>query len=163
MITVDEIMSTSLYTLTEQHSVYDAKQLMTEKQVRHVPIVADETLVGIVSQRDLLAASSSSLQKLTLEEVEAMEKQHLLGEIMTQKVCTIDERESLKSAALHLRQHKHGCLPVLSDGKLKGIITDTDFVGVAVHLIEQMEEMENFSRPEDFYDEEETALEEDFG
>ena len=163
MITVDEIMSASLYTLTESHSIYDAKQLMSEKGVRHIPIISGEDLVGLVSQRDVLAAAPSTLLKLTPEESEALEKAHALSEIMTRKLCTIDARESLKSAALHLRKHKHGCLPVLCKGKLKGIITDTDFVGIAVHLIEQMEEMENGARTDDLYDEDRLQLEEDFG
>lgn len=57
-------------------------------------------------------------------------------------VATVDERASLRQAALFLEQHKIGCLPVVSDGKLRGIITDTDFVGVAINLLEQLEEAE---------------------
>ena len=49
---------------------------------------------------------------------------------------------SLRQAALFLEQHRIGCLPVMSNGNLKGIITDTDFVGVAINLLEQIEETE---------------------
>ena len=49
---------------------------------------------------------------------------------------------SLRQAALFLERHKIGCLPVVTNGKLKGIITDTDFVGVAINLLEQIEDTE---------------------
>ncbi|MCP5205564.1 MAG: CBS domain-containing protein [Hahellaceae bacterium] len=151
MITVDEIMSTSLYTLTKEDSVYDARMLMKEKNIRHIPIVASSGgLVGIVTERDLLAASESTLYATSNEERIVLEKAHQLHEIMTSKVCTIDSNDSLKSAALHMRKHKHGCLPVICDDELVGIVTDTDFVAVAVHLIEQLEESSEAMTAQDF-------------
>lgn len=58
------------------------------------------------------------------------------------EVITVDHRASLRQAALFIEKHKIGCLPVLSEGKLVGIITDTDFVAVAINLLEQLEESE---------------------
>ena len=63
----------------------------------------------------------------------------VIGDIMVTDVATVDEHASLRQAALFLEKHRIGCLPVLSDGELKGIITDTDFVGVAINLLEQLE------------------------
>ena len=57
-------------------------------------------------------------------------------------VATVDEHASLRQAALFLEKHRIGCLPVVTDGRLKGIITETDFVAVAVNLLEQIEENE---------------------
>jgi CBS domain-containing protein len=153
MITVDEIMSTRLYTLTKNDSVYDARMLMKEKNIRHIPIIdSSGELVGIVTERDLLAASESTLYATSNEARVVLEKEHQLHEIMTSKVCTINSNESLKSAALHMRKHKHGCLPVFCDDELVGIVTDTDFVAVAVHLIEQLEESSEAVTSEDFDD-----------
>jgi CBS domain-containing membrane protein len=61
---------------------------------------------------------------------------------MVTKVATVDESASLRQAALFLEKHRIGCLPVVSEEKLVGIITDTDFVGVAINLLEQLEEFE---------------------
>jgi CBS domain-containing membrane protein len=61
------------------------------------------------------------------------------------RVPTTDESASLRGTALHLLEHKLGCLPVVSDGKLAGIITDSGFVTVAINLIEQLE----LSEPEE--------------
>ncbi|PIE43223.1 MAG: acetoin utilization protein AcuB [Gammaproteobacteria bacterium] len=147
MITVDEVMVRTLYTLGPDASVFEARTMMERKNIRHIPIVANgdgDILLGIVTQRDLLAASSSSLRLLSVDQRTKLERSHKVREVMTRKVHTIDERDSLKSAALLLRKHKYGCLPVVTEGKLRGLVTDTDFVGIAVHLIEQMEEMSGY-------------------
>ena len=69
---------------------------------------------------------------------------------MVQNLATIDEHASLRQAALFIEKHKIGCLPVMDDEQLVGIITDTDFVAVAINLLEQLEETEPFV--EDDYD-----------
>jgi CBS domain-containing protein len=61
---------------------------------------------------------------------------------MATDLATVDERASPRQAALFLEKHKIGCLPVVSDGKLRGIITDTDFLAVAINLLEQLEDSE---------------------
>ncbi len=140
MISVDEIMTTNVYTLTPENTVYDARCLMNEKNIRHVPIVnGSSRLVGVITQRDLLCASESTLYTTSNDARIDLEKQHKISEVMTREVKTINEHDSLRSAALRLRKLKHGCLPVVTDGELKGIITDTDFVAVAAHLLEQLE------------------------
>ena len=140
MISVDEIMTANVFTLRPESSVYDARCLMNEQGIRHLPVVDDaHKLVGLVTQRDLLSASESTLYATSNDARIELEKQHKIEKIMTRQVKTIDERDSLRSAAMRLRKYKHGCLPVVTDGELKGIITDTDFVGVAVHLLEQLE------------------------
>ena len=57
---------------------------------------------------------------------------------------------SLRQAALFIEKHQIGCLPIVTDGILRGIITDTDFVGVAINLLEQLEESEPFDDYEEF-------------
>ncbi len=61
---------------------------------------------------------------------------------MVRDVATIDEHASLRQAALFIEKHHIGCLPVVTDGNLRGIVTDTDFVGVAINLLELIEETE---------------------
>ena len=140
MITVGEVMTNRLITLKQGSNVYDARLLMQEHNIRHIPILDDSAkVVGLVSQRDVLSASESTLHQTSDESRISLEKQHKLGEIMAKNVCHVDERESLRAAAVHMRKHKHGCLLVESEGVLKGIITDTDFVGVAINLMEQID------------------------
>ena len=59
-------------------------------------------------------------------------------DIMLPAELTVD-RSDLRQAALYLQKHDYGCLPVVTDGELAGIVTDNDFIGVAINLLEQME------------------------
>ncbi len=137
MITVDEIMSVGVQTLNASDHLADAKRLMAKNGIHHVPIVNDVgEVVGLVSHRDVLAASDSNLANDSIDKT--------LGKVaiehfMTRDVMTVDGRASLREAALFLQKHQYGCLPVVTDGKLKGIITDSDYVAVAIDLLEQAE------------------------
>ncbi len=142
MYTVAEVMNSDLFTLGEDDCVQEARRLMAEHHIRHIPIVSeDQQLIGLVSQRDVLAAADSSLV-VTPEDAEAQEAFVAVSAIMSVSVNTIDPGASLRGAALYLQQHKIGCLPVVENDKLVGIITDSDFVAVAINLMEQMEEAE---------------------
>ncbi len=61
---------------------------------------------------------------------------------MVTDVATVAVHASLRHAALFIEKHKIGCLPVMNDDQLVGIITDTDFVAVAINLLETIEETE---------------------
>ncbi len=157
MISVNEVMTTGLHTLSESASLEDAIKLMAEKHIRHVPIVdAKGRLTGLVTHRDVLAATDS---RLRAENERHNPASIPLAKIMTRNVATIDEHVSLRSAAIHLERHKYGCLPVVSKGKLKGIITDSDFVAVAINLLEQLEQIE--SEPQELEEYEEPELPEE--
>ena len=65
-----------------------------------------------------------------------------LDEIMTRQVASVDPHAGIKEAALYLQRHKYGCLPVVRGRKLVGIVTESDFITVAINLLELMEEQE---------------------
>ena len=142
MLTVSEIMTREPYSLGPDDNLADARKLMAEHHIRHIPIVAgDGSLVGLVSQRDVLAAEDSTLVRGP-EGDDQTERYVALSSIMTSPVQTVDEHASLRGTAMHLQKNRMGCLPVLRDGLLVGIITDTDFVAVAINLMEQLEASE---------------------
>jgi CBS domain-containing protein len=142
MLTVTEIMTREPYTLGPDDTLADARKLMEEHHIRHVPVVTgDNSLVGVVTQRDVLAASDSKLLRQGGAS-ENPESYVALSSVMTSPVQTIDEHAGLRGTALHMQKNKLGCLPVLRDGKLVGIVTDSDFVAIAINLMEQIEEEE---------------------
>jgi CBS domain-containing membrane protein len=142
MFSVKEIMTTELYTLAPDDSLQDARKLMAEHNVRHIPIVTEgRQLKGLLSQRDVLAAADSKVQPHS-ENAAAMESQIAISSAMTLNPTTIDEDTSLRGAGLHMQQHQIGCLPVVRDDAVVGIITDSDFVAVAINLMEQLEDAE---------------------
>jgi len=141
MLTVAEIMTREPYTLGPEDSLATARQLLAEHRIRHIPIVSAEgSLIGLVSQRDVLAAGDSTV--VNRKGAGSGERYVALSSIMNSPVQTTDESASLRGAALHLQKNKLGCLPVTRRGKLVGIITDTDFVSIAINLMEQLEAAE---------------------
>lgn len=145
MFTVSDIMTTELFTLELDASLREARKLMAEHHIRHIPVVDErQHLVGLLSQRDVLAAADSTLVA-TPTESDSIERLVAVSSTMSIDVKTVDENASLRGVALYIQKHKIGCLPVLRGQKLVGIVTDTDFVSVAINLMEQMEQAE----PED--------------
>lgn len=145
MFTLDAIMTTELITLLPTANLAEARELMHKHKIHHLPVVDDNnTLIGLVTLTNLLAATDSVLRdpdnSIRPEDV-------LVKDIMVTDVATVDEHASLRQAALFLEKHRIGCLPVVTDGMLKGIITETDFVAVAINLLEQLED----SEPDDDY------------
>jgi CBS domain-containing protein len=146
MITIREVMTTKPHTLRPGNTMADAQRLMAEHHVRHIPIVDDSNrLVGLVSERDVLAADLSRVAPLAGPDRAGFESAVPLRDVMTKDVQVVGTNDSLRLAALRLQRQKIGCLPVVDGDTLTGIITDYDFVGVAIDLIEQLE----LSEPEE--------------
>jgi CBS domain-containing membrane protein len=140
MFSIAEVMSTDLVTVAPGSSLLDARSLMHKHRIHHLPVVEhDDALVGLLTLTDVLASTDSRLRN---DDTRIHAADICVREVMVTDVATVDERASLRQAALFLEKHKIGCLPVVNGGKLKGIITDTDFVGVAINLLEQLEEAE---------------------
>lgn len=131
MIQVEEIMNTQLFTLKPENKLAQAKELMAQHGFRHIPIVGSgQSLVGIVTHRDLLSSGS---MHTTL-------KDHVpLKNIMTANPFAISPNLSVKHAAQLIKREKFDCLPVVEQNKLVGLVTATDFVGVAITLVEIIE------------------------
>ncbi|WP_375752772.1 CBS domain-containing protein [Vibrio sp. HN007] len=141
MIKVEDMMTRNPHTLLRSNSLADAKHLMEEHDIRHVPVVdTDHHLLGVVTQRDVLSAQESSLQKIPEEKSHTLTTP--LDIAMRKNVMTVDPNAGLKESATYMQKHKVGCLPVVDNGLLVGIITDSDFVTIAIHLLELQEEVE---------------------
>jgi CBS domain-containing protein len=142
MFSIDAIMSTNLITVTPGATLAEARSLMQENRIHHIPVVEGEHIVGLITLTNVLAATDSFLRD---DQSRIHANDIGIGDAMVTDVATVDVNASLRHAALFLEKHKIGCLPVLDDGKLVGIITDTDFVAVAINLLEQLEETEPFT------------------
>jgi len=141
MIKIEDMMTRNPHTLLRSNSLQDAKNMMAEHDIRHVPVVDTEgKLLGIVTQRDILAVQESVLEKETTNESYTLTTP--LDKIMAHGLMTVSPKAGLKESAMYMQKHKVGCLPVLDHGKLVGIITDTDFVSIAISLLELQEDAE---------------------
>ena len=140
MITIEEFMTPDPFTLRQTDSINDAWEVMIGKHVRHIPITDDENhVVGLVTQRDVLAATDPGAIREAKSASHEVRSDITLSEIMIRDVTVIHKEDSLRQAALNLQTHKDGCLPVVVDDRLVGIITDSDFIDIAINLIEQVE------------------------
>ncbi len=137
LLTIQTLMTRELYTLQETDTVQDAHALMNRQHVRHIPILdAGGELCGLLTQRDLLAVSLSTFAEVSHQERAELETGIPLSEVMIREVVVATENTDLLEAAQFLLDTKHGCLPVVdAAGKLCGILTEADFVKLAIQLL----------------------------
>lgn len=137
MLELETIMTTDLVTINVDDNLDTARKLMHEKRIRHLPVVDSAgKLVGLITITNVLAATDSFLRD---EDSKLHPNQIPISDVMVSKVITVDEHVGVRQAAMFLETNRIGCLPVVTDGELKGIVTDTDFVGVAINLLEQID------------------------
>lgn len=134
---VADRMKTALILVTPSHSVRTAWKLLREHQIRHLPVVEEEKLVGIITDRDVRLVFPSALTSGPSERDphDALEKLSV-REIMTKQVVTVDPETSVTDAARLLLERRIGCLPVVQGNRLVGIITKTDILTAFVEIWE---------------------------
>lgn len=127
--TVQDLMSVDLFTLLEDDNLRVADEVMKWKAIRHIPVIKDNgSLAGLITHRDLLKVSISTLAGMDKEDQNTLHQGIPASEIMNSQVMTIPPQTPLDKAAKLMFENKLGCLPVISNGKLVGIITEADFV-----------------------------------
>ncbi|MGZ9149137.1 MAG: CBS and ACT domain-containing protein [Candidatus Deferrimicrobiaceae bacterium] len=113
----------------EGDSMKKAMDLLKEHEIRHLPVLKDgERLVGILSERDIKQASPSPATALEIREIYYLLDKIKVKQIMTRRPYTVCSTAPIEEAALILREKRIGCLPVVDDGKLVGILTETDII-----------------------------------
>jgi len=133
---VRERMSKNPVTTTPDTSVTDALRLMREKKVRRLPVMdAHGKLVGIVADQDLLYATPSPVSSLSVWEMNYLLAKLKVEEVMTRQVTTVTEDTPVEEAARIMVDNKIGGLPVMRDGQLAGIVTETDLFKAFLELL----------------------------
>jgi len=136
MLKIKDIMTSEVFVLHATQTLELVRSLMRIKHVRHVPIVdEDNTFVGLMTHRDLLAQTISHLADVDEEEQEYLDRHLHIVNLMKSDVLTVDPEMDICSAISLLLDHKYGCLPVVSNGKLVGIVTEADFLNLTLGLL----------------------------
>src|SRR5215204_1891460 len=131
MLRVRDSMTREVVTLGPEASAAEAWSLCQELGIRHIPIVEGGRLVGLVSDRDLRDVSpprGSGGERDTLGWVR-------LRDIMSTDLVTIAPLDTIEHAAREIYDRKIGCLPVVADGELVGIITSSDLMRTLIELV----------------------------
>ena len=115
--------------------VMDALEMLRREHIRRAPVVENGKLVGIVSENDLRNASPGQATTLSVWEINYLVSKITVRKVMTKEVVTTVEDTPIEEAARIMADHKVGGLPVLRDGKVVGIITETDIFKVMLEML----------------------------
>jgi acetoin utilization protein AcuB len=132
---VSERMSHPVITVRADVPIMDAYELMKKEKIRQLPVIDQKgALVGMLSEREILHASPSQATSLSVWELNYLMSKVTVDEIMSSEVVTVDDDTPIEEAARILADNKVGGLPVMRDGKLAGIVTETDLFKVFLEL-----------------------------
>jgi len=131
---VGERMTHPVVFVSPDMSIQDALQLMRKENIRRTPVVKGGKLVGIVSDKDLLNASPSDATSLSVWELNYLLSKITVSEVMTGAVITVAVDTPIEEAARIMSDNKIGGLPVVRNGDVIGIITETDLFHLLLEL-----------------------------
>ena len=125
---VREIMMGSPVTLKPDETLDLANDVISLGRIRHIPIVEDGRLVGVLSERDMLGPAAMTIFGLKHKSKSALLKTFLIKDVMKKKVVTVTPDTPIKDAAHLMKEKKIGCVPVVNEGSLVGLVTTTDIL-----------------------------------
>jgi len=129
---VRDVMQPQVVTVTPQTTLSEAVRLTRQRGIRHLPVLEGGALVGIVSDRDLKRAMASPATSAEARELTSLLDRVTMGEIMTRAVITVAPAVPLEEAARVMVREKISALPVTEEGRLVGIVTETDVLELFV-------------------------------
>lgn len=132
---VREYMQTRVITIPSDTLVVDAQKLMDQNNIRRLPVVDKGKLVGIVTKRHLQEVTPSSLTSLSVWEMHYLLAKIKVSEVMERRVITVSPDVTLEEAARVGAEHRLGALPVVENGHLVGIITETDMFRIFLQVL----------------------------
>lgn len=132
---VGERMSHPVITVSPDLPIVDALNLMKHERIRRTPVIKDGKMVGIVSDKDLLNASTSPATSLSVWELNYLLSKITVKDVMSKKVLSVSENTPIEEAARIMADNKIGGLPVTRGEDVVGIITETDLFKVFLELM----------------------------
>ncbi len=137
---VRDIMSSPAVTVAPDCTVPAAMSLMRQKKIRHLPVVQNGRLIGIISRGDLREASSRAAINADTYEINFMLSRLNVGNLMARKVYTVTADAFIVQAAEVMTEKKIACLPVVAvDGSVTGIVTESDLIRLLVRHLREVE------------------------
>ncbi len=128
-------MTKNPITITSNEPITDAVALMREKNLKRVPVVDGDKVVGILTQSDIQKVSPTKATSLSVFEINYILSKTTVKDAMTKKPIIIEADNLLEEAAVIMRQNRIGTLPVVENGKLVGIITESDIFDAFIDLL----------------------------
>ncbi|MCP5418019.1 MAG: CBS domain-containing protein [Chromatiaceae bacterium] len=157
---VEQIMSREVDSVTQEMKISQASHLMKQRNRRYLPVVdRDNRLVGMFGRQHLLQAEPSAITTLSVGEVNYLTSKVTVGQLMDKKPFSCTRRTLIEKAGQIIRENKIGCLPVVEEGRVVGVVSETDILDfflditgsnlnettrIAVKLPNKVRELANF-------------------
>jgi len=132
---VKDWMTPDPFLLAADQPIRVAVQQQVENSIRHMPVVRDNAVVGILTDRDLKRALPSVMAGATPEEYRAFMEKTPVSEVMTSNPITCEPETELRDAVRVFVEHKFGAIPVVEDGRVVAILSQTDALRALLHLL----------------------------
>jgi len=134
---VRDYMTTELVTVQETDTLLDATMFFVRSTFRHLPVVRGRQLVGVITERDVKQYAPSVLSGISAEDYNSIMETTPISRVMARSPITVRPEQSVLEAAKLLYAKRLGCLPVIQDNELVGIITTTDMLKVLAQILEK--------------------------
>jgi acetoin utilization protein AcuB len=131
---VSDWMTKKVFTLSPDDPLSDAISLMTEKRIKHLPVVKNARIKGILSDRDIKEYCPSKATTLDIYELHYLLAKVKVKDVMKTKVITTPAETPVEEAAMIMLDNNIGCIPVVDQGELTGIISDKDIFHALVDI-----------------------------
>lgn len=132
---VREIMTTEVTTVQETETMFDAAMIFARSSLRHLPVLRDTNLVGVLTERDVKRFTPGLLSGVSSEQYNHLLESTPLSKVMTRDPMTLKPDQDVADAADIFSTKRFGCLPVVDDGKLVGIVTTSDMLKLLAKIM----------------------------
>jgi len=132
---VREFMTTEVTSLQETDSLLDARMVFVRSSFRHLPVLRGKTLVGVVTEHDVKQFAPSLMSGVKPDEYNRLLENTPVSRAMTREPLTVQPEQPVFEAAALLYDRSFGCVPVVENGQLVGILTTTDMLRLLMRLI----------------------------
>jgi len=132
---IRDIMSTNVVAVDEKTSLHDARKIMETHRIRRLPVMKKDKLVGLVTKHMLLEASPSPATSLSIHEMHYLLAKMTVKEIMIKKPYTISPDMPAEEALQVGQEMGYGAFPVVEDGRLVGVVTESDIVRIMTRVL----------------------------
>ncbi|MBU2712149.1 CBS domain-containing protein [Zooshikella harenae] len=139
--TISDIMIRDVISCTEKDSLDVPNRLMAEHSIRHIPVISSENgdFLGVITQKHLLKEAFQQAKLFGSVDMWTFGRGVTVKSAYSKDVETVQPELPLSEAGKYFLETKYGCLPVVEQGKLIGLVTSVDFVRIAVELLTEQE------------------------
>ena len=127
-VPVSQIMTKDVVKLTTKNTLFDAEKLFKEHNIRHLPVVSGNQLIGILSYSDLLRISFSEVSDNEEKVDTTVYNAYTIEQVMAKNPVGVSPDQTVRDVTEILSKQSFHSLPVVENGELKGVITTTDLL-----------------------------------